>query len=494
MTSIKQKDRAAGRGKLAVEYVPIDSIKASKHNTRTHPPEQITKIAASIKANGWTKPIIVDEKGEILAGHGAQMAGLQLGEVEVPIIRRAGLTAAQKRAYRIADNKIAEGSDWDRSLLGQEFEALMKMGLDVTLTGFDQTEVDFILKPPAQSTQEPPAPNASGPAISKQGDLWLLGNHRLLCADSTKPASYKRLMNGEKAACVFTDPPYGVSYKSTDKNGRFDVIEGDDLRRGQLKALLSDAFKAAIHHTRDDAGWYVWHASKTRDDVVSAYTDVGLVEPANGYIIWVKAGMTLGWADYNSAFEPCFYLHRQGVKAAFYGSRENTTVWQLERAISGQATAIGDGVIITMPDGQELFVSAKPPKGKKVRHLHIEGDKPLLLQPVTDQDSVWRVSRDTGHGKDAAIHPTMKPVELVRKALMNSTTEGQIVLDMFSGSASTIMGAEQTQRCGYAIELDPLYVDASIRRWQTMTGKAATHAEEKTTFDAIASARTAKAA
>jgi DNA modification methylase len=151
-------------------------------------------------------------------------------------------------------------------------------------------------------------------------------------------------------------------------------------------------------------------------------------------------------------------------------------------------------VIISMPDGQELFVSAKPPKGKKVRHLHVEGDKPLLLQPVTDQDSVWRVSRDTGHGKDAAIHPTMKPVELVRKALMNSTTEGQIVLDMFSGSASTIMGAEQTQRCGYAIELDPLYVDASIRRWQTMTGKAATHAEEKTTFDAIASARTAKTA
>lgn len=490
MTSIKQKDRAAGRGRLAVEYVPIDSIKPSKHNTRTHPPEQVTKIANSIKANGWTKPIIVDEKGEILAGHGAQMAALQLGEVEVPIIRRAGLTAAQKRAYRIADNKIGEGSDWDRALLGQEFEALMKMGLDVTLTGFDQTEVDFILKPPAQNTQEPPTQAASGPAISKPGDLWHLGNHRLLCGDSTKPASYKRLMNGEKAACVFTDPPYGVSYQ--DEGKKHAALDGDSARRGALRQLLLRAFSAAIPNTRDEAGWYVWHADKTRSEFEGAIRDAGLVELA--MIIWDKGVPTMGWTDYRFSHEPCFYAARQGTSAAFHGDRKNSTLWRLERAISGQATAIGDGVIITMPDGQELFVSAKPPKGKKVRHLHVEGDKPLLLQPVTDQDSVWRVSRDTGHGKDAAIHPTMKPVELVRKALLNSTTEGQIVLDMFSGSASTIMGAEQTQRCGYAIELDPLYVDASIRRWQTMTGKAATHAEEKTTFDAIASARTAKAA
>jgi hypothetical protein len=147
---------------------------------------------------------------------------------------------------------------------------------------------------------------------------------------------------------------------------------------------------------------------------------------------------------------------------------------------------IGSGVIVTTPDGQELFVSAEPPKGKKLRHLHIQPGEPLLLQPREDTDSVWHVSRDTGHGKDTAIHPTMKPVELVRKALMNSTLEGQIVLDMFSGSGSTIMGAEQTRRVGYAVELDPLYADASIRRWQNMTGKAATHAKTQKTFDATA--------
>jgi len=485
MTLPKQKARPAGRGKLAVDYVPIDSIKPSPKNARTHPPEQIAQIARSIKDNDWTKPIIVDEKGEILAGHGAHMAAQQLGLIEVPIIRRAGLTAAQKRAYRIADNKIAEGSGWDTQLLAAEFTDLAKMGYDVTLTGFSQTDIDFMLKPPVVPDNEPPTPEAKGPAVSRQGDLWLLGDHRLICGDSTKPTTYKKLMNGQQAQCVFTDPPYGVSYEA--KGGQFEVIKGDDMRRGQLKEMLQGAFANAVQHAREDAGWYVWHASSTRDDFAQAMRDVGLVEC--GYIIWAKGGMVLGWSDYKWAHEPCFYAARQGVRPAFHGDRKNTTVWQLEAAIQGQATSIGSGVIVTTADGQELFISAEPPKGKKLRHLHMQPGEPLLLQPREDTDSVWHVSRDTGHGKDAAIHPTMKPVELVRKALKNSTLEGQIVLDMFSGSGSTIMGAEQTRRVGYAIELDPLYVDASIRRWQAMTGRTAIHAEEKTTFDAIAKAR-----
>ncbi len=482
MTQSKEKPRAAGRGALTVEYVAIESVKPSPKNTRTHPPEQVNQIAASIKANGWTKPIIVDEKSEILAGHGAHMAAQQLGETEVPIIRRAGLTAAQKRAYRIADNKIGENSGWDTKLLAAEFTDLAKMGFDVTLTGFNQTEIDFMLRPPVQNNTEPPAPEPKGPAVSKQGDLWLLGDHRLFVGDSTKPDTFKQLMNGQQAQCVFTDPPYGVSYEA--RGGNFEVIKGDDMRRGQLKEMLQGAFANAVQHAREDAGWYVWHASSTRDDFAQALRDVGLVE--NGYIIWAKGGMVLGWSDYKWAHEPCFYAARQGVRPAFHGDRKNTTVWQLEAAIKGMATSIGSGVIVTTPDGQELFVSAEPPKGKKLRHLHIQPGEPLLLQPREDTDSVWHVSRDTGHGKDTAIHPTMKPVELVRKALINSTLEGQIVLDMFSGSGSTIMGAEQTRRVGYAVELDPLYADASIRRWQNMTGKAATHAKTQKTFDATA--------
>ncbi len=490
MSPNKQKDaeraRPAGRGKLAVEYVAIDSIKPSPKNTRTHPPEQVTQIAASIKANGWTKPIIVDEKGEILAGHGAHMAAQQLGETEVPIIRRAGLTAAQKRAYRIADNKIGENSGWDTKLLAAEFTDLAKMGFDVTLTGFNQIEIDFLLRPPATNQGEPPTPTIKGQATTKVGDLWLLGDHRLICGDSTKAATFKRLMNGQTAQCVFTDPPYGVSFQGLGlESSQVDVIKGDENRRGVLKQMLRSAFAAAMKHCREDAGWYIWHADKTRQDFEEAIREVGLIEL--GMIVWDKGHATMGWTDYRYQHEPCFYAALQGVKPAFHGNRNNATVWRLEGVISKTANSIGSGVIVTTPDGQELYVSAEPPKGKKLRHLHIQPGEPLLLQPREDHDSVWQVSRETGK----SIHPTMKPVELVRKALMNSTTEGQIVLDMFSGSASTIMGAEQTQRCGYAIELDPLYVDASIRRWQNMTGKAATHAEENTTFDALAKSRKA---
>lgn len=480
------KEKGAQSARLAVEYVPIDSIKPSPRNTRTHPPEQITQIATSIEKNGWTKPIIVDDKGEILAGHGAHMAAQQLGHTEVPIIRRAGLTAAQKRAYRIADNKIGEGSGWDTKLLGAEFLDLAKMGFDVTLTGFSQTEVDFILRPPAKNTAEPPTQDPKGPAISRQGDLWLLGDHRLIVGDSTKPATFKRLMNGQTAQCVFTDPPYGVSYQGLGlDSSKVEVIKGDNERRGKLKEMLVAAFSAAIKHVRDDSAWYIWHGDKTRMDFAEAIRDVGLVEL--GMIIWDKGTPTMGWTDYRFGHEPCFYAALQGSKPAFHGDRANTTVWRLQHSVDGQGSAIGNGIILTTKDGQELFLSTAAPKGKKVRHLHINADEAVLLQPSSDTGSVWIVGKH--QPKQEAIHPTMKPVELVRKALKNSTLEGQIVLDMFSGSGSTIMGAEQTQRVGYAVELDPLYADASIRRWQTMTGKAATHAEEKTTFDAIAKSR-----
>lgn len=481
MTSTKK-----GRGPLRVEYRKTGDIKPSPSNTRVHSPEQIDQIARSIKENDWTKPIIIDEKNEILAGHGAWQAAQQLGLTEVPTIQRIGLTVAQKKAYRIADNRIAENSTWDNTLLKAEFEVLRQMGYDVTLTGFDPTDIDFILKPPIITPQDPPTPALASTAVTRKGDLWLLGDHRIICADSTKPDTYAALLEGRKAQCVFTDPPYGISYEAP--SGKFDVIQNDELRRGQLKTMLQDAFKCAVPHTREDAGWYVWHASSTRDDFAQAMRDAGLVE--NGYIIWEKPGMVLGWSDYRWAHEPCFYAGRQGVRVKFHGDRKNTTIWKLEGAPQGKASAqIGSGIIITTEDGQELHITTAAPKGKKLRHLHLEEGKALRLQPRSDSDNVWAVSRDTGHGKDNAIHPTMKPLELARRALKNSTTEGEIVLDMFGGSCSTVMAAEQTARVGYAIELDPLYVDASVRRWQKMTGKSAIHATEKKTFEAVTKAR-----
>jgi len=472
---------------LRVDYVPIGKVKPSKNNTRTHSPAQIDAIRKSIEAVGWTKPIIVDDKFEILAGHGAYMAAQQSGMTEVPIIQRSGLTSAMRRAYRIADNKLAEKSEWDTGMLAAEFADLQKMGFDMSLTGFDQADIDFMLKPPPTDPGEPPAPELTQNPISKKGDLWLLGDHRIICGDSTKRETYQALMEGRKAQLIFTDPPYGVTYK--DKGGRFETIKNDELRRGQLKQMLADAFQEAMPHTRENAAWYIWHASVTRDDVAIACRDVGLIETANGYIIWEKPPV-MGWGDYNSAFEPCFYLHRQGVKPLFNGAATNTTVWRLEGAQQpGQPTSIGNGLIVANANGEEIYISAKVPPGKKLRHLIVDKETPLLLQSKTDADDVWAVSRDVGHGKDNAFHPTMKPVELGRRACRNSANEGDIVLDMFGGSCSTVMAAEQTGRIGYAIELDPRYVDASVRRWQTMTGKQATHASEKKTFEAIAKAR-----
>lgn len=475
-----------GRGPLRVDYVPIGKVKPSKNNTRTHSPAQIDAIRKSIEAVGWTKPIIVDDKFEILAGHGAYMAAQQAGMTEVPIILRAGLTSAMRRAYRIADNKLAEKSEWDTGMLAAEFADLQKMGFDMSLTGFDQADIDFMLKPPPTDPGEPPAPELTQNPISKKGDLWLLGDHRIICGDSTKRETYQALMEGRKAQLVFTDPPYGVTYQTQTHIGskKFDTIKGDEMRRAELSKMLQESFGCAFQHSRQNAAWYVWHAAFTRDDFANALKSTGLVEL--GYIIWVKPALKPGWGDYQWAHEPAFYACRQGEKPLFNGDRTNSTVWTVS-ANTGDGLSIGSGIVVGC-DGSEIYVAAKPPKGKRIRNTHIKPGESINLRPDTEHDDVWMVSRDNG-AKGQSIHPTMKPVELGRRACRNSANEGDIVLDMFGGSCSTVMAAEQTGRIGYAIELDPRYVDASVRRWQTMTGKQATHASEKKTFEAIAKAR-----
>ena len=480
------------RGTLKVEYVPIKSVKPAKGNTRIHPPEQVDQIRASIKAFGWTKPIVVDERREILAGHGALQAAQQDGLTEVPIIARHGLSQAQKRAYRTADNKIGDNSTWDMKLLGTELASLKDMGFDMTLTGFGPSEIEAILRPPPSHHTEPPTQDTAGPAVSVLGDLWQLGDHRLICADSTKPTTYQTLMNGRQAALVFTDPPYGISYEAP--SGKFEMLKGDGLRRGQLTKMLGGAFASSIEHTTKEAPWYVWHASATREDFAHAMRDVGLVEVS--YIIWAKPGQVLGWSDYRWSHEPCFYAVRQGHKPAFYGDRTETTVWRVAARTrkAEPAIQVGAGMIIAMPTGEEMYIAPGAPKGKKVRHVQLQKGETLSLATNEDTDDLWEVSRDNGHGKEESIDPTQKPVELARRAVKNSSREGEIVLDFFAGSGSTLIACEQLKRACYAVELEPMYVDAIVRRWQTATGKQATHAKDQKTFEAIAKARAGKKA
>lgn len=480
----------ANHGKLKVEYREVGKLKPYQKNARIHPPAQVDKIKRSLERFGWTNPILVDGKNGIVAGHGRLQAALQLGQRSVPVIELTGLSPGEKRAYLLADNRIAAEAGWDEELLATEFAGLQEMGIDLELTGFDASEVSDFLTPPPSGPAEPPVPGLPTHAASRLGDLWLLGENRIICGDATKPAILKSLMDGREAQCVFTDPPYGISYEAP--SGSFEVIKGDELRRGQLAHLLTGAFATAMPHTREDAGWYVWHASATRDEFAKALRDVGLVEL--GTIIWVKPGMVLGWSDYRWSHEPLLYAARQGVKPAWHGDRTQTTVWRVDaRSAKGEpATAIGAGVILTTKEGHEIYVSSTAPKGRKVRHVHADQGA-LLSSSGGAAEDVWEVGRDNGHGKTSTtFHPTQKPVELARRAIGNSTQEGEIVLDLFAGSASTIMGAEQLKRCGYAVELDPRYVDVGVRRWQEMTGKQAIHAQDKKTFDAIAKARSGR--
>lgn len=278
-----------------------------------------------------------------------------------------------------------------------------------------------------------------------------------------------------------------------DSRGQFKEIKGDALRRGQLNAMLQGAFGCAVQHVAERAGWYVWHASSTREDFAKAMRDVGLVELS--YLIWVKPGGTLGWSDYRWAHEPCFYAAKQGTKPHFYGDRTHSTVWQAAaRDNEGKPhAAIGNGLIVTAEKGSELFIAASPPPGKKVRHEHLPAGQALTLTGPSEADDVWLVGRDSGHGKEDSIHPTQKPVELARRAVRNSTRETEIVVDFFAGSGSTLIACEQLGRACYAIDLEPGYIDAIIRRWQESTGKTATHAQEQKTYEAIAKARAGKA-
>lgn len=478
-------------GNLKIEYVPIGKLKPLAKNARAHPPEQIEAMVKAIQRFGFYAPLLVDgKKGAILKGNGSFQAALQIGMRSVPVIYTQGLTPAELRALVIWDNKSAEKSGWDRDILAAELTDLKGMGFDLELTGFSLGEIEDFLKPPPSRDDEPPTPALPKHAVSKLGDVWCLGEHRLACGDATKPDHMKALMAGERAQCVFTDPPYGISYEAP--SGSFETIKGDDLRRGQLADLLHRAFATALPHTRDDAGWYVWHASATREEFAKALRDVGIVEL--GTIIWAKPGMVLGWSDYRWAHEPCLYACRQGVKPAWHGDRTQTTVWRVATINAArQHTAIGTGIVLTTKEGDELYVSALAPKGRKVRHVHVEAAPIALSASGGPDEDLWEVARDNGHGKASeTFHPTQKPVELARRAIRNSTAEGDVVLDLFAGSASTIMGAEHTKRRGYALELDPRYVDVGVRRWQDATGKAAVHERSRKTFEATQAQRLGK--
>lgn len=458
--------RTADRGAIAnlkrrlAEFGDLGGIvynRTTKHLVGGHQRVKTLDPAWNIHAEPHT-----DKTGTVAVGYIETPNGrLQYREVE--------WKPAKERAANIAAN-VAAGQ-FDDGLLADAIESLKVDGIDLELTGLSSDEVDKILSETTDAVggeDDLPERAAKGaPTRAKRGELWLLGDHRLLVDDCTRPGNLERLMNGETAALVFTDPPYGVSYEA--KSGQFDVIAGDTKTGDDLlKTLLTPALKAAVAVAARDAAFYVWHASSTRDEFSAALKAAGLVE--RQYLIWAKPGGGLGHTDYRWAHEPCFYASRPDVKPAFYGDPGQPTVWRCgHHTKAATAIVVGTGVLIQDGDGNSLYLTARPPSGKKARAVRLEKDRALLLESgPTERTTVWEVGRDHGYK-----HPTQKPVELARRAIENSSRKGQVVLDMFLGSGTTLLGAEATGRRCFGTELDPVYADVIIERWEGATQREA---------------------
>lgn len=393
--------------------------------------EAVDYVAASIKEFGFRQPIIIDKDKVIVAGHTRLKAAKKLGLETVPCIMADDLSEQQIKAFRLADNKVSEFASWDMDKLMIELEALDD--IDMSEYGFDELEKEaeaFL-----EEVEEDELPEEIE-ARSKIGQIWQLGEHRLMCGDSTKPDDVDKLMGNETADMVFTDPPYGVSYKGTNNpNGReWEIIKGDELRGDELFLFLLEAFKNIKRKLRRGGSFYIWYANSNSIQFETALKGAELKKKQ--IIIWSK-GMVLGHSDYHWTYEPCLYGCHPDMNCEWFGDRAQKTLWDLSK--------------------------------KELKDLKKDEMLTILERLHNDKD-VWEIKRDP---VNEYIHPTQKPVALSAKALHNSSKKGDIILDLFGGSGSTLMGCEQLNRKARMMEFDPKYCDLIIQRWENYTGQKA---------------------
>jgi len=418
---------------LQVEHWPLDRLVPYARNARTHSDEQVAQIAGSIAEFGFVNPVLVSEDGVIVAGHGRVLAARTLGMTEAPVIVLPHLSETQARAFRIADNQIALNAGWDEGLLRASIEEILDAeGGDelVSLIGFPDDFLDDLLADPedlaAGNIDDDEAPEPPDDPVTRPGDLWLLGNHRLYCGDATVLADVERALDGGLADLCFTDPPYNVDYGNSAKDkmrGKDRRILNDNLGEG-FERFLYDACVNVMTVTKGAA--YICMSSSELHTLQRAFTAAG--GHWSTFVIWAKNTFTLGRADYQRQYEPILYGWKEGSDHFWCGARDQGDVW---------------------------FV-----------------DKP--------------------HKND--LHPTMKPVALVERAVRNSSKSRDTVLDPFGGSGSTLIACEKTGRQARLVELDPKYADVIVKRWQEFTGKAATLDGNGRTFEEIAAGREAAAA
>ena len=404
-----------------IEPWPTARLVPYARNARTHSDAQIAQIAASIAEFGFTNPILAGSDGGIVAGHGRLAAAQKLGIETVPVVVLDHLTPTQRRALVIADNRIAENAGWDEAMLQVELAALQEDSFDLSLTGFDADALADLLAGEETTndgqTDDDVAPEIPETPASRLGDVWVCGEHRVLCGDATETQAYTTLLGNELADMVFTDPPYNVNYANSAKDkmrGKERAILNDNLGEGFYDFLLA-ALTPTLAHCR--GGVYVAMSSSELDTLQSAFRAAG--GKWSTFIIWAKNTFTLGRADYQRQYEPILYGWPEGKSRHWCGDRDQGDVWQIKKPVKND------------------------------------------------------------------LHPTMKPVELVERAIRNSSRPGDSVLDPFAGSGTTLIAAEKSGRRAWLMELDPKYVDVIVRRWQEWSGKQATRLSDGVAFDAL---------
>jgi DNA modification methylase len=421
---------------------PVSALKPYEKNARTHSAEQVEQLTRSIREFGFTNPLLIDETDRIIAGHGRLQAALALKMAEVPVIILAGLSEAQRRALILADNKIALNSGWDLKLLTEELADLKLEGYDLTLTGFSLEEIDGLTPVLVDEKDPDDAPDLPAEPKTKPGDVYVLGPHRLVCGDSTSMENIDRLMQGALADVCWTDPPYNVAYET--KAGK---IANDDLDDGEFRDFLSGAYGCAFAVMKPGAAIYVAHADIEGLNFRATFRAAGF--KLSGCLIWRKDSLVLGRSDYQWQNEPILYGWKPGSRHRWYGGRKLTTVIDLD---------------------QDRMPFKRRDDGRyEIRF----GDTVMVIDGAATVEELVPSVISEPKPKRSDGHPTMKPVALIERMLRNSARPGDIVLDLFGGSGSTLMAAERLGMCARLSELDPGYCDVIVARWEAYTGRKA---------------------
>jgi DNA modification methylase len=413
-----------GATPLALDYRPVGELIPYARNARTHSEAQVALIAGSIREFGFTNPVLVDGANGIIAGHGRVLAATLLGLQTVPVIELAHLTPAQKRAYVLADNKLAEQAGWDMEMLALEVADLGELGIDLGDLGFTGRELDQVLNAGGADPREEDIPPVPEQPVSRRGDLWVLGPHRVICGDATEVGCTGRVLAGVAPQLMVTDPPYGVSYDPAWRNAV------GASRNGRTGKVLNDDradWRAAWALFPGDVA-YVWHGALHAGEVAESLEAVGF--GIRSQIIWAKERLVLSRGHYHWQHEPCWYAVRSTGTGHWSGDRTQSTLWTI---------------------------------------------------PAGDQDA-------------ATVHGTQKPVECMRRPILNNSSPGQAVYEPFLGSGTTLIAAETTGRSCHAVELDPAYVDVAVLRWQAFTGREAVLEGDGRSFAEVAAARAAEPA